>query len=164
MRRAVPEAGFTLMEAMIAAVVLAVAVVAVSQAIVAGQVQSHHARHIQRATMLAEEAIEWVLALPYDDPGGATSPGPESGETSRETFDNADDYHGFTQSAANLTDLAGEAYPAAFDGFARTITCQYTSITPAGLDTVTGLLVTVTVTDARGGSWSVTRFIPEPVE
>jgi hypothetical protein len=150
------------MEALIAAVILSVAVVAVTEAVVSGQSQHYDSRHVQRAMMLASEAMEWVLALPYEDPDGASNPGPEGGESSRSRFDNADDYHNYSQTGAGLVDLAGQTYPTGFRGFTRRITCQYGSLNLTGLSVVTGLTVTVTVTDADDRSWTLRRFVPAP--
>lgn len=155
--------GFTLIEGLIASVVLALVVIAVTQAIVAGQMQTQHALHAQRGLMLAEEIAERVVALPYHDPTGASQPGPESGESGPAMFDNADDYHGLSESGETLLNLAGETYPGDFAMFRRAVTCQYTTVEVPGLgDPQPGLSVTVTVTDQRDQSWTLTRFIPEP--
>ena len=156
---------FTLAEVLIASVVLAIAAAALTQAIVAGQVQTSEALRDWRAVSLAEALLEEVLALPYDDPQGASAPGPEAGENSRASFDNCDDFHGFTETAGNLTDATGAAYGQTFQIFSRSVTAAYTTQTPPGLGgPINGLDVTVTVTDDRQTTWSISRFIAEPVQ
>ena len=157
-----PAKGFTLAESLIAAVALAIIVLAISAAILAGQTQMHEAAHAQRAMSLAEELIESALALPYEDPDGPSSLGPEADEMSVSDFDNADDYHGYVESAGGLTDAAGSAYPDDFQRFSRTVTAEYDKETVPGLGGAQpGLTITVTVTDQRGRTWNLTRFIPE---
>ena len=129
---AVPR-GMTLVEALLASVILAVAVAAVSQAIVAGQMQSYSALHRRRAVDLAEALMEEVLRLPYNDPDGASAPGPEAGESGRSSFDNIDDYHGFSETGGSVADLAGGTYASAFQGFSRSVTVASGTVTVGGV-------------------------------
>jgi len=153
----------TLVEAVAASIILSVTVVAVAQAIMAGHMQTAEALHRRRAMEMAEALTEEVLRLPYDDPDGASNPGPESGETSRASFDNIDDYHGFTESAGNVSDLAGTVYPIAYDRFARSVSVVADSQTVTGFGSAfDGQTVTVTVTDDTGTAWSVSVFVPAP--
>ena len=156
---------FTLPECLIALVVLGVAVVAITQAIVAGQQQTYEGLHHERGMALAEAIMDEILALPYTDPDdGSTTLGPEAGETTRDDFDNADDFHGFSESAGNVADVSGTAYGSLFDLFSRDVAMSYGSETVTGFSAaIDGLTVTVTVTDTRGQTWTVTRFIREPV-
>ena len=154
--------GFTLPEVLIAATVLAFAVAALTQAIVAGQVQTHDAMHRTRAILLAEAMLDEVLSKPYDDPDGETSPGPEDGESKRTQFDNVDDYHGFTEMTGRVTDHAGNAYPDAYDRFQRSVTVKEKTVKIEPFDDRKGMMVTVTVRDQRDGQWTVSRFVPEP--
>ena len=155
----------TLVEALIAMLILAGAVVAVSQAVLAGQMQSADAVHRRRAVELATTLMEEIVRLPYNDPDGASSPGPEAGESNRSAYDNLDDFHGFTEAAGALKDMKGAAYDSAYQTFSRSVTVVATSVSIAGLGSAqTGVEITVTVTDATGRTWSVEQFIPEPVE
>lgn len=152
----------TLVEGLLASALLAFAVAAVSQAVVAGQMQTVEALHHRRAVELTEALMDEVLRLPYDDPQGASSPGPEAGESSRSAFDNADDYHGFSETAGTLADAAGTLYSAPFQDFTRSVTAAYGNVTVTGFaSAIPGLTVTVTVQEA-GLTWSVTRFIAQP--
>lgn len=156
--------GFTLPEALIATVVLSVAVLAVTEAVVSGQMQAYDAVHAQRALRVGEQLIERVLSMPYDDPGGALTIGPDAGETNVNLFDNIDDFHGYSEAAGNLIDAAGAALPSEFAGFSRSVTITSGSVTVPGFSAaVDGLTITVTVTDAKGRTWTLTRFVAEPI-
>lgn len=164
MKQGTRENGFTLVESMIATVVLAIIVLSVSVAVTSGQKQMHEAMHAQRAIGLAEELLESILALPYHDPDGNSSPGPEADELSVSDFDNADDFHGYSEQAGEVMDAAGVAYPVEYQLFSREVTAQYDSHTVPGLGApIAGLTVAVTVRDKTGRTWSLTHFFPEPV-
>lgn len=155
--------GFTLAEVLLASVILALLVAAVSHGLVVGQTHTLDAMSDMRAVAIAEATLEQVLAEPYTDPDGDTSAGPDGGESTLATFDAMDDYHGFSEAAGALTDPAGNAYPSAYQTFSRSITAAYGSVNvPALGGSHNGLTVTITVSDAGGREWVVTRFIREP--
>ena len=159
------QGGFTLVESLIGAIVLAVAMIAVSVAVTSGHMQSQHALHAQRALRLAEELMEFILALPYHDPQGDSAPGPETGEAGLSDFDNADDLHGFTMQDGAIANMAGEPHPPEYQIFGRSVWAEYVSRNVDGLgDPIFGLSVTVAVWDTRGRMWTLTRFIPEPTD
>jgi Tfp pilus assembly protein PilV len=154
---------FTLLEALLATVVLALSAAAVSQAIVAGQMQTYASLHDLRALSAAEALLDEVLSLPYADPDGESVAGPESGENDRADFDNADDFHGFEEEASEIADQAGELYPDLYQGFSRSVTAAYGQMTHEGFeDPVPGLTVTVTTTEGTGREWVISRFIAQP--
>lgn len=166
--RGAPAAGrgFTLIEAMLAAAVLAFVVAALSQAIVAGQMQTYDAMHSGRAVSLAEALMEEIIVLPYDDPEGGTGIGADDGESTRQDFDDIDDYHGFAEATATLTDAEGNAYPALFEPFSRRVTVATDQVDVAAFGgALDGVMVTVTVQEGTTGrQWQVDRFVPEPSE
>jgi hypothetical protein len=156
-------AGFTLVEALAASAVLGLAVIALTQAVTAGQAQTHEAMRSSQAVNLAEAMAEEILSLPYHDPDGASAPGPEGGESPRLLLDNMDDYHGLGEPLGQVRDIAGVPYGGNYARFSRSVSCVYTTMTVPGLTSVgNGLSVRVTVRDERGRVWAVTRFIPEP--
>ena len=106
--------------------------------------------------------MEEILALPYDDPDGPSLPGPETGELVRANFDNADDYHGLSEAPGSVVDLAGALYDASVQDFGRSVEAGYGSEDFVDLGTISGLTVTVTVQDAVGTQWQLTRFVPAP--
>jgi len=114
--------GFTLLEALFAASVLAVVVAAVTQSIVAGQMQTYDAMHSARAVALTEAMMEEILVLPYDDPEGGVVIGPDAGETTRQQFDDIDDYHGWSASPPQTRD--GDPIPA-FPGWSRRVAVEW---------------------------------------
>jgi len=154
--------GLTLLEALTATIVLAGATLAICVAINVASAQSDYALHAQRGSELANELMERIAALPYYDPGGVQTPGPEAGETGPALYDNADDYHGYVELPKHISNRAGTLYPAEYQVFTRSVTAQYGNQTVAGLGTLVGLNVTVTVKDGAGDTWTVTRFIPQP--
>jgi MSHA pilin protein MshD len=155
--------GFTLMEVMFAVMVLAFSVAALTQAVVSGQSQTYEAMHSSRAITLAEAMIDEVLSKPYNDPEGELTVGPDTGETSRDLFDNADDYDGLIEAAGAVQDQSGVVYPSLYQNFGRSVTAVYTTVNLVDLGgNHNGLTVTVTVTDQNGRVWSISRFIQEP--
>ncbi|HVX85262.1 MAG TPA: hypothetical protein VH253_10795 [Phycisphaerae bacterium] len=152
--------GFTAFEALIAAAILAFLTATVSTALMAGRAQSRVARDTVGASMLGQALMEEVMRLPVTDPQGYKTMGPDPGET-RATFNAVDDYDGYTDGPGTvadghgnytlITDLAGNAYPTAYQGFIRKVSVQGVSYTPTGWTrTISGMLVTVTVSSADG--------------
>jgi len=155
--------GLTLPETLLATVVLGFAVAALTHAIVAGQMQTQNALHEHRAVTLAEAMMEEILSLPYHDPNGYTTPGPDPGENSRQQFNNMDDYHGFTMQSGEIMDLADQLYPSTYQMFSVSVTAQYDDVTvPALGETQAGLIIEVAVSDPGQRQWRITRFVPEP--
>lgn len=164
-------AGFTLAEVLMAIAILGFVVAVLTHAVAAGHTQVHDALHQARALFLAESLMEEIVRLPYADPDdGSTTLGPESGDNQRDRYDNADDYHGYPKTPAieqsgQLKDLHGTAYPASYQVFSRTVTCQQvTQSVPELGGTLEGLQITVTVTDPDGRSWVLTRFLMDEPE
>jgi len=146
-----------------ASVVLSICVVAFSVAVRSGHMQSYQSVHTRKAMEFGEELMETILSLPYNDPQGASLPGPESGETTVTAFDNIDDYYDYTDSGTQ-PDRAGVAYPEAYRPYTRTVNVGYCTQSVSGLgNPIPGLTVTVTVRDAGTRTWQLTRFVPAPV-
>jgi len=164
MRRMGTKTGFVLAEALIASVVLAVALVAISAAFSSGHQQGYYAAHCERGRALAEELAEYILSKPYYDPQGETGRGPDVGEISFTDFDNIDDFHGYSQSAELLSDIAGNPYPPAYHTFSRRVEIIYMSKTFGNLGgTQYGVRVIVTVEDKNGQEFTLERFVATPV-
>ena len=125
---------FTLLEALLAAAVLAMAITAILMPFTAGTQQEQVDARRTLAVNLAEEMMEEILAKPFRDPDGATSPGPEPGETSRSEFDNLDDYDGYTEPEGGVTSFDGGIVsdPAAV-GLSRYVSAGYVYV--SGQDT-----------------------------
>lgn len=159
------RSGFSLPEVLLASAVLAFVVVGITQSIVSGQAHTYNALHEERALSLAEALMEEVLALPYADVGGDTTPGPDSGELTRDQFDGMDDFDGYAEAVGTLADPAGVLYPDQFQVFSRAVTADYDTAAIADFGgTRNGLAVTVTVAEPSGRSWAISRFVAEPAE
>jgi hypothetical protein len=147
----------TLVEAMVATLILATAAVAATHAIAAGHMQVYDAAHRAAAIELAEAMMDEVLRLPYNDPGGNV-------ESGRSQYDNLADYNGFSESRGQITDLSGAAYDGKYQVFSRSVTVVPASRTVSGLGAAfAGLNITVTVQNAAGSVWTVQQFVPQPV-
>jgi MSHA pilin protein MshD len=127
-RRAGRQAGFTLVELVIFIVIVAVGVAGIL--LVMNTVVASSADPLVRkqALALAESILEEILQKAYADPDGT------SGESTRATFDDVDDYNG--KSNSTFTDL-----PAALSSYAITIVVD----APAQLNGVNMKRVRVTV-------------------
>ena len=138
--------GFTAIEALVAAAILAIVTAAVSGALMAGRAQTRLARDTLSASFLGQSLMDEIMRLPYNDP----SPGQTM--TTRSTFDHISDFGGYSDGPGGLTDQLGNAYTDAngndnFPGFSRAVTMTQVSNAPTGWGrTLNGLLVTVTVT------------------
>jgi hypothetical protein len=140
----------------LAAVILLTAISAITLPFVAGARAEQVDARMCLAVSLGQEMMEEILAKPFLDPQGATTVGPDAGETRRSRFDNVDDYHGYSEAAGQIADAAGAfiTTPAA-QGLSRQVTAQYVYV--SGQDTgQPATFVRVTVTVAYNGSALVT--------
>ncbi len=126
--RAGPQAGFTLVELVIFIVIVSVGVAGILLVMNTVVTSSADPMVRKQALALAESILEEVLQKEYADPDGT------SGETTRATFDDVDDYNG--KSNSTFTDL-----PAALSSYLITIVVD----APASLNGVTMKRVRVTV-------------------
>jgi len=159
--------GFTLAEAMLASVVLAIAVVGISQLTSASYQQSEALRQDTRAVSLARELIEEIAGKPFADPnpvsGEEYHPGPDTGETygNRATYDNVDDYDGFTDStnAGAMKTVSGQALDfKVTEYFSRAVKVEYRTAPAGPAGNGDFALVTVTVTTAKGRTVQLSRL------
>ncbi len=118
--------GFTLVEALLASVILAMAITAVTAPFTAAARNERADGRRTVAVCLANEIMEEIISKPFDDPDGKSAVGPESGESTRSEFDNIDDYHRYEEKAGAIVDgtgtLAGD--PLAGD-LSRHVTTTY---------------------------------------
>lgn len=127
-------AGFTLAESLLAVVILVAAISAITLPFAAGARAEQADARMCLAANLAQGMMEEILSQPFDDPDGASLPGPESDETRRSWFDNVDDYHGYAESAGQIADASGAVIstPASRD-LSRWVSAQYVYV--SGQDT-----------------------------
>ncbi len=126
--------GFTLAEALLAATVLAIVGATAMWPFIAGVQQAAEAARLEQAVALGQALMEEILARPFTDPNDKTNVlGPEPGETSRDQFDNIDDFHGLDELTDGLQNFLGNTITASsLVGFRRTATVQYVSFAGLG--------------------------------
>lgn len=144
--------GATLTEVAVAAALVGVMLVATMQAVGAVFRTRLAARQRQEAEALGRELLAEIFQLPYKDPQGGSTFGPESGETgsTRASFDDVDDYDGYAETPPK--DLAGGQLPNSA-GWSRQVAIA--RVEPAApqvpTSSETGLKrITVTVTSPTG--------------
>lgn len=98
------HAGFTLVEALLAAAMLTLVVAATVMPFSTGARCQQTASQQAVALELAQDLMEEILSRPFDDPGGSTTRGPDSGEShaNRASLDNLDDYNGCIEAAGTI--------------------------------------------------------------
>ena len=101
--------GFTLAEALLACVILAMVSSAIVVPFAAGARSEQDGARRTVALSLAEDLMEEILAKPFKDPEASyeedwQTPGPGTGETyaDRSTLDNIDDYHGLIEPVGTI--------------------------------------------------------------
>ena len=161
-----PSAGFTLVEVLLASAVLAFVVAALTQAIVAGQMQTYASIEETRSLALAESMMDEVLARRYPADVGNMGYTFDVGETSanldRTALTSIGDYHNFTQTPNGQSDMAGALLPSVFQDYTRSVNVVQTTLNVSDLGgNHTGIQIAVTVTDANGRTYTLTRWVPQ---
>lgn len=142
---------------------LSIVVLVTCHTLAAGHQHIHHGDRIATAARLGRDMLEEIASRAYRDLDTPTNFGLEAGETTRAHFDDADDYHGYSEPAGSLCDFAGNAYPVHDEGFSRSMTVTATTHAVAELGrSFPGVSVVVTVRAGSGEQWEFKRFIPEP--
>jgi prepilin-type N-terminal cleavage/methylation domain-containing protein len=123
--------GFTLTEAMMAVVVLGIAAASLLLPFISGAAVRAEGINRTLAARLAGDLMEQILRLPFHDPDGGTSVGPELGETGPATFDNLDDYHDYTEFQGQVKDATGAVFTdSMYANFSRNVKCEYVYVPP----------------------------------
>jgi MSHA pilin protein MshD len=144
------QQGFTLIEALIATLVLAVATVGIAQLLAVSAQQASTMRNQAVSLELARQLMEEIASKQVADASGNISLGHEVGETTRSQYDQIDDYNGYTDTSDTLTMLDGTPVSLGSGAtFTRTVSVEYRA-TPSGSATASPdaafCVVTVTVT------------------
>jgi type II secretory pathway pseudopilin PulG len=127
----------TLIEALAATTVLSLASGAVLYAVVAGQRVESQSESAMRAAELAQDLMEDYL----NGDAKATN--------------------GYSEAAGAIKNFNGELYPSVYQTFSRTLTLANTTQNVALLGGASpGVTATVTVTDSKGGTTTLTNFVP----
>ncbi|QNN21997.1 hypothetical protein HED60_06830 [Planctomycetales bacterium ZRK34] len=155
--------GLTLAEALLAIVILQIAVLGLVYTVTAGHAHTAYGSQSVEASQVAESMMEEILTHEYADPEGGTGLGPDTGESARTTFDDIDDYNGSEETLGNLLDANGDLWPSNIQHFSRSVTVALSDQTITDLaTTVSGKLITVTVTGDQNASATLIRFVPSP--
>jgi hypothetical protein len=108
-------AAFTLMEALLATIIVGTAVLAIVAAQQAYHQQNGQAQHMGAALLLANEIREMTMHLPLRDPITSSAYwGPEPGESAVTQFDDLDDFDGPTGDGLTISppvDATGRVIP-----------------------------------------------------
>jgi type II secretory pathway pseudopilin PulG len=118
------QTAFTLVEAAISTVMVAVMLVAALNTVGAARVTQHKAALAGRGRMFASALMQEILQQSYQEPGATYVFGREAGEsdTERTAYDDVDDYHGMTEAPPVAKN--GAALPNSAN-WSRTVTVQW---------------------------------------
>ncbi len=94
--------GFTLLEALLATVVLVMVVGAVVMPFTAGAANTAQNARSTLAVNLAQNLMEEILAKSFSDPDES-----EAGETGRDNWDDMDDYDGYSEAEGEIAGFDG---------------------------------------------------------
>jgi hypothetical protein len=118
--------GFTLIEGMMASVVLAAVTLAVLAAFTAAAQNGEAADESMMAAELARQLLDEIAAKPVLDPNNVVQMlGPDAGENGRAQFDNVDDYHGYRDSTKKLYGLDNVAVMDLPYEYKRSVTVEF---------------------------------------
>ena len=128
--RPLDRPAFTLAEALMASVVLAIVAASCTLPLTAAAKQLADAEQLRYATELGQALIDEIAARPVTDARVADKvPGPSALETSRKAYLNTDAFNGFAESSDKVardyegTAIAGDT----ISGYWRTASVQYVS-------------------------------------
>ena len=158
-----PHRGFTLIEALVASVILAILALGVAGAVGASYTQTISLIQNATAVALARELIEEIAAKPLLDPvSGNTTPAATALGTARSTFTGVGNYNLYTDQGSSLKTLAGTTINlTGGQRFTRTVSVQAGAIptTDTKSPSTDFALVTVTVTTPSGQKFSISRVV-----
>jgi type II secretory pathway pseudopilin PulG len=115
---------FSLLEAVIATMIVAVMLVAALDTVGASRITQHKATLVSRGRLLAESLLAEILQQDYQEPGAMHVFGLEAAESpmSRSNYDDVDDYQGWTASPPVAQD--GTVLPNT-SNWRRTVTVEW---------------------------------------
>ena len=144
------QAGTTLIELVIAIVIVSIAVSAVLMVFSMNVGYSADPMIRYQAVAIAEAYLEEISLKAFDDPGGG------DGEASRDLYDDADDYHGLVNvGARNQFDAA---LPGLGD-YTVSVTVATSGALP-GIAAIDNYLINVTVTHAADINFTLSAYRP----
>lgn len=151
------QAGLTLIELVVAIVVIAVGATAVMLLLTTGFRSSADPQLRIKAVELGQSYMDEVFAKPYSDPD-------TDGETNRENFDDVDDYDGLAEGqgcsppAGALENAQGGSRSGRYAGYCVDIAVNGAAGDLANVDAGDALRIDVTVTDPQGNATPFTAY------
>ena len=131
------QAGVTLVELIVAMVIIAVGIGGMTQAFVSTSENSADPLVYKQMVVVAEGMMEEILLKPFDDPDPAVT------ETAREQFTHVSAFHNYGKDVEGIKDVNGAAIP----GLEKySVLVAISGVTLTG--SVPALRITVTVTRA----------------
>jgi MSHA pilin protein MshD len=180
MRRLCTPAGFTLVEMTITIVILAIALVGVASMVGLGTSNSANTLVQTRAVALAESYLDEILGRRFDERSAASGLdpcfglsggdkcsdevdfGPDGGESSRDEYDDVDDYDGLKEGDGEVPPIADAegATRVEYTNFHVEVSVRYAGDDPVlGLTETDAKLVTVTVTSRdQDNGWEFSAY------
>lgn len=145
--------GFTVVEGLLALTILSFAMLTFSFVSTTGHANLSYGRSTMLAIQVAEQILEEIQSREYSGSGA-----------DRASYC-VDDYDGLSEAAGALCDFAGDPCESDYQSMSRSVSVTPDSLTLAvfGGAVIDGKTVAVTVTDSAGESWTISRFIAEPV-
>ena len=114
--------GFTLIEVMIALVMVTLVVIPAANVIAGATSAAIEKRNVFAATSYAHELLEEIKMKRFEEAPGVTALGRNAGETGRRnSFDDVDDYNNYIE-RTGIISLDGTIFDA---GYNRTVTVEY---------------------------------------
>jgi hypothetical protein len=141
----------TLVECLLALVILMVAVLAVTCTINSGHQHQEYADRALRAVRLGEHLLEEIQTRPY---AGSQAAGGRSAY-------HIDDFDGFLEPPGGLADSSGTLYLERDQRFTRTATVTPANVAIVGIGARDGKMILVTLQSDQGEAWALSRFICE---
>ncbi|HYE03080.1 MAG TPA: prepilin-type N-terminal cleavage/methylation domain-containing protein [Phycisphaerales bacterium] len=144
-----PDAGFSLIEAVLATVIVSVMLTAALRTVGSAVTARHNQLQLRLSESLGRDLLAEIMAMRFLEPCAVPLFGPEAGEA-RATFDDVDDYNGFSELGPRRK--SGVAIPGTFGWRRAVAVARVTTADPRSTSvTDTGLKrITVTVTSPGG--------------
>lgn len=155
MKLATSQAGFSLTEVVVCTMLVGVMIFGSMSTITVSRFTHRQAANQSAGPGLAQELLSEILAQAYQPPTTETSPPGGSPAVARESFDDVDDYDGYSSSpvARDGTPLPG------YEGWLRTVEVQLLGDALNAQSSDQGLKrITVRVTDPEGTTTTLTAL------
>ena len=151
---------FTLTEALIASVVLAISVLGIGSVLAASSSQSDTTVEATTTAALGRQLLEEIAAKPFPIAGVTTAVGWSGGNRIRSTYDDVADYDGYTDSSP-FTALSGVAIPTA-GTYTRSVTFTR-RVNPSDTPSTSGNfgLITVKVLAPSGNASTFSMIVAD---